>query len=63
MSYVLQILGKFIFFEDVEMIVKSVLDIFNGIKVTKNSKVCGSILEQSLKYCMEGSQRLLKPEQ
>ena len=48
MSYVLQILGKFIFFEDVQMIVKSVLDIFNGAKVTKNPKACGSILEQSL---------------
>ena len=48
MSYVLQILGKFIFFEDVQMIVKSVLDISNGTKVIGNPKACGSILEQSL---------------
>ena len=48
LNYKLQILGKFIFFQDVQMIVKSVLDIFNGTKVTKNPKACGSILEQSL---------------
>ena len=48
MSYVLRILGKFIFFEDVQMTGKSILNIFKGIKVTKNPKACGSILEQSL---------------
>ena len=48
MSYSLQILGKYLFFEDVQMILKSVLDISNGTKVTRNAKACGSILEQSL---------------
>ena len=48
LSYILQILGHFTFFEDVQMIVRSVLDIFNGTKVTRNPKACGSILEQSL---------------
>ena len=38
-------------FEDVQKIVKSVLDIFNGKKDAKNPKACGSILEQSLVYC------------
>ena len=39
LSCVLQILGEFVFFEDVQIIGKSVLDIFNGTKVTKNPKV------------------------
>ena len=36
LSYNLQILEKFIFFKDVQMIVKSFFDIFNGIGASKN---------------------------
>ena len=48
MNYVLQLLVGFIFFDDVQMIFKSVLDISNGKKATRNPKACGSILEQFL---------------
>ena len=37
MSYMLQILGKFIIFKDLQMIEKSLFDIFNHIKVRKNA--------------------------
>ena len=40
LSYALQILGKFLSFEDVQMIVKPFFDIFNGIKSTKNQLAC-----------------------
>ena len=40
LSYALQILGKFLSFEDVQIIVKPFFDIFNGIKSAKNQLAC-----------------------
>ena len=36
LSHALQIFGKFLSFQDVQMIVKSYFDIFKGIKSAKN---------------------------
>ena len=42
------VLETHIFFENVQMVVQSVLDISNGTKVSRKPKACGPILEQSL---------------